>query len=458
MSWFPDKSELCGRPRGTVLIVVMWIVLVLAGLVLVFARAIRAEMVAAGNRVAEMQAEAAACAALQVVLSQVDGTKGNYDPAASGLSFEAMRVGEGYFWILNTGAGDDRSFAFGIRDEASRLNLNSASMDVLLKIPGMTAELAASIIDWRDGDDDVSPGGAESEYYLLLDDPYYCKNAPFESVEEILLVKGASREMLYGEDANRNGHLDPNENDAADRDPPDNRDGRLQRGAIDYLTVYTAEPNVTASGERRVNVNDVGAQSRIAAMLRDVVGQDRLFQIMDRVRGGRPFRNVLDFCVRTGLTAQQFAQIADLITTSREETLVGLVNVNTAPREVLMCLPGLEESDVDALIAKRQTAGMDLSNLAWVLDVLTPEKASAAGDLLTTRSFQFSADIIAASRDGRAFKRYYAVVDARTSPPRVVLWQDLTHLGWPLAPEILASMRRGEPPVATAAASGRGKT
>ncbi len=31
----------------------------------------------------------------------------------------------------------------------------------------MTAELAASIIDWRDEDSDVTTGGAESEYYLL---------------------------------------------------------------------------------------------------------------------------------------------------------------------------------------------------------------------------------------------------------------------------------------------------
>ena len=76
---------------------------------------------------------------------------------------------------------------------------------MLLKLPDMTTELAASIVDWRDGDSEVSPGGAESEYYLLLSDPYYCKNGPFETIEEFLLIKGASSELLFGEvcDPNR---------------------------------------------------------------------------------------------------------------------------------------------------------------------------------------------------------------------------------------------------------------
>jgi type II secretory pathway component PulK len=61
----------------------------------------------------------------------------------------------------------------------------------------MGAELAASIVDWRDADDEVTSGGAESEYYLLLADPYYCKNAPFETLDELLLVKGATRDLLF---------------------------------------------------------------------------------------------------------------------------------------------------------------------------------------------------------------------------------------------------------------------
>jgi len=119
------------------------------------------------------------------------------------------------------------------------------------------------------------------------------------------------------------------------------------------------------------------------------------------------------------------------------------VNVNTAPREVLACLPGLEESDVSALLARRAEAGTELTGLAWVTEALTAPKAAAIGPFITARSFQFSADIVSVCGSGRAFRRCRVVVDASASPPRVIYRQNLTHLGWPLNPEILTNLRAG---------------
>ena len=159
----------------------------------------------------------------------------------------------------------------------------------------------------------------------------------------------------------------------------------------------------------------------------------------------RPFSNVIDFYFDTGITMDEFKQIADRLSTSSEKTLEGRININRAPRQVLLCLPELDESDVDALLANRAGSGADLSSIAWVAEALPQEKAIAIGGHITTRSCQFSADIVALSGDGRAWKRYFAVIDAREGPPRVVLWKDLTHHGWPLDDEIIASARRGSP-------------
>src|ERR1043166_6895475 len=52
-----------------------------------------------------------------------------------------------------------------------------------------------------------------------------------------------SLDILYGEDANLNGLLDPNENDGPQTLPDDNRDGRLDHGIFEYLTVYSRQPN-----------------------------------------------------------------------------------------------------------------------------------------------------------------------------------------------------------------------
>jgi hypothetical protein len=94
-------------------------------------------------------------------------------------------------------------------------------------------------------------------------------------------------------------------------------------------------------------------------------------------------------------------------------------------------------------LAGRAENGSEPDSLAWVTQALTVPKATAIGGLITGRAYQFSADIVSVSGDGRAFRRCRIVVDARSSPPRVIYRQDLTYLGWPLAPEILTMLRAG---------------
>ena len=55
-----------------------------------------------------------------------------------------------------------------------------------------------SIQDWRDPDNLHRFNGAEDDYYLSLPTPYRAKNADFESLDELLLVKGMTPEILYG--------------------------------------------------------------------------------------------------------------------------------------------------------------------------------------------------------------------------------------------------------------------
>jgi type II secretory pathway component PulK len=169
----------------------------------------------------------------------------------------------------------------------------------------------------------------------------------------------------------------------------------------------------------------------------------RAAAVLDTIRRGRPFRNVLDFYLRSSLTVSEFQAIEDQLTTTSAAVVPGLINVNTASAEVLECLPGLEASDVSALLAARMGGQANLDSLLWVAQALPAEKASAIGGLITIRSYQFSADIVSVAGDGRAFRRCRIVVDARSSPPKVISRQDLTPLGWPLAPEMLTRLRAG---------------
>ena len=92
-------------------------------------------------------------------------------------------------------------FGQGMTDEDSKINLNSAPVEVLENLLTMTGapelgsrQIAAAIVDWRDDDTDESELGAERSYYLGLPDAYECKDGPFETVEELLLVRGMTLE------------------------------------------------------------------------------------------------------------------------------------------------------------------------------------------------------------------------------------------------------------------------
>jgi general secretion pathway protein K len=53
-------------------------------------------------------------------------------------------------------------------------------------------------MDWKDPDDFHRVNGAESAYYQSLPNPYKAKNARFDTIEELLLVKGMTSDILYG--------------------------------------------------------------------------------------------------------------------------------------------------------------------------------------------------------------------------------------------------------------------
>src|SRR5438445_7295197 len=114
---------------------------------------------------------------------------------------------------------------------------------------GSPPEIAAAIMDWRDEGNAVSPGGAEAEYYLSLQPPYLPRNGPLQTVRELLMVRGISRQLLFGSDVHQNGGLD-----VASENEPTSAAGALDTGWAGLLTVDSLSDNVNAAGEERVNI------------------------------------------------------------------------------------------------------------------------------------------------------------------------------------------------------------
>jgi len=66
--------------------------------------------------------------------------------------------------------------------------------------PEEVENIADAIKDWIDPDDETTGFGAEDSYYMALERPYPCKNAPLEFLEELLLVRGITEGLFYGTD------------------------------------------------------------------------------------------------------------------------------------------------------------------------------------------------------------------------------------------------------------------
>jgi hypothetical protein len=231
------------KNAGVVLIAVMWITLGLTSVALYFGNSMLLENRASDYDLAGHQAAQALEGARRYVAFVLTNLEEPLVlPDLETYEAEHVEVGEGAFWFVGRAYDETASSeepVFGLVDENSKLNINTATLEMLQALPNMPLDFAAAIIDWRDADSDPSPEGAESSNYALLDPPYNSKDSNFETVEELRLVMGADDELLYGEDANRNGVLDPNENDGDASYPDDNEDGRLDVGLIEYFTVYT---------------------------------------------------------------------------------------------------------------------------------------------------------------------------------------------------------------------------
>jgi len=352
--------------RGTVLIVALIVTFALAGLVLALGRTVRVELAAAANAAAAARADAAARGAEQLVL----GLLAEYPDGIAEIEeseFAGIQVGDALVWVLRPDYGDPDQPQFGLVDESGKLDLNRASRESLARLPGMTEEIAASVVDWRDADDaPTDGGGAESPTYLGSTDGYRAKNASFENVEELLMVRGMTRDLLYGQPDSASSRSLGN-------------DRYVTTGLFDDLTIWSRAHNPTGSGQVR-----------------------------------------------------------------------GRVNVNAASREVLMTLPGLSDADADALIARRAGAvATDPYDVRWVAEAL-PEKAGLIQNQIVGRGFAYSADIVAASADGRAFRRVRIVVDTSSGTPSLVYRRDLTERGWPMDPAVLQELRSGQGTTATA--------
>lgn len=223
---------------------------------------------------------------LPVIDSQM--TLGQVMQQAGGANLASMGIGASGAGASTAGAGAGAASSgtgAAAAGAASDAAAGGIGRSLLMAMPGMTEDIADSILDFVDADDEAREYGCERDYYNQLPTPYSPVNGPLQSIEQLLLVRGVTPQLLFGLDQNRNGVLEASESAAAlngtagtlgssatgtegsDADsPPD-------LGWASYMTLYSREKNVASDGSARININSSDLET-LQTDLAAAVGDD----------------------------------------------------------------------------------------------------------------------------------------------------------------------------------------
>jgi len=293
------------QQEGFVVVVVLCMIIMLAVLLFGFNHKSRANLRAVDALRRSKQAFNCARAGLNIAITVVKDS----NDIRSEKRFLELLSGEAVFPV------GDGNCSIIVTEENGKLNLNllkdkhgtlnRTRIDQLLRLidllnkdcagqPHIGYGLVPSIIDWTDSDDKVTclpfikheSLGAESGYYGGLDTPYRCKNKPFESIGEMLLIKGVTPEIF----------------------------DRLR----DYVTVY---------GDGKVNINYVPrrvieslSEKMDPALARMIVGRRKI----------KPFDSVAELRDVPGMTDSIYNAIRKTVTISPKDRYYRVISQGRA--------------------------------------------------------------------------------------------------------------------------------
>ncbi|WP_347244066.1 hypothetical protein [Thermogutta sp.] len=390
---------------------------------------------------------------------------------------------------------------YGLENESAKLNVNSLLLadqyaenggrQLLMGLPGMTEDIADAIMDWLDADDEPREFGAEIEYYSGLSPAYATKNGPLETIEELLLVRGVTPELLFGADRNRNGIIDADETIPEAFAGLSADDPVAYRGWSAYLTLYSMELNVRPDGRAKININQDDLQA-LYDQLEEEFGHDVATFIVGYRQNGpyegseqsepmpadaqidfsRPsrvkFSTVLDLIgakVRMQFAGENEPRVIDPVfpsdpmllrtilplimanlTTTSSKVIPGRININLAPRSILYGIPTLDPSVAEMIIQSRPSDPtlIDDENYryeTWILadGLVTLDEMKALMPFITCGGSVYRAQVVGYFAGGGPSCRVEAIVDATVRPARLLFWRDMSHLGRGFSIDVLGS-------------------
>ena len=400
------------KQRGSVFVVSLAVVAGLVAILASIAASQRVAVRASINRMEARRAELAAQSGIQRALAEFSSQDPN------------LTTHQDPWAILSVGGEDQfivgrESFRIEIVDSSSTLDLNSVDETQLLNLP-MTTEQIDSLLDWRSGERDPRPEGAKDEFYNNLLAPYNAKLGAFDSLSELLLVRGFTPQSLYEvqTDIVNTGTTIP---------------GSVENQPVlaELLGTDTRSASVGPTGQTLLNVN--GNNVNVGTLIQRGFSAPLAMAILQR----RPHSGVGSILSVPGVNQTNATLVLDNLTTSGAPTRVGRVNVNTASESVLAALPGMQ-ADIASSIVARQPTG--INSLGELLSVpgLSLQVLQQIVDRLTVNSQSFRVRVEGRAGKGRALYEATLVLEdggARLLKVRRAPFSDMpARWGWVAEP------------------------
>ena len=186
----PKKTQ-----RGSALLAVLWISAALAAIAFALSSTVRTETGRVGG----------AADGLRTYYLASGSVERGIQWMLWGWSGYAQRNPDGTprFWEYNQPRMTMR-YASGdavveLIPESAKLNINTASADELVRVitavsgdAAAAQGIAAAILEWR------GTGSSLDSFYLALGPTFRPRHASFDEIEELLLVRGMTPELFYG--------------------------------------------------------------------------------------------------------------------------------------------------------------------------------------------------------------------------------------------------------------------
>ena len=398
-------------------------------------------------------------------------------------------LGEGTY-TLYTGMDEDGAPVYGMEDEASKLNINTVEATVLDKLPDMDNGLAEAIVAIRgqepfrdlkdllqiEGVDALTLYGEDQNENGLLDaneddgeqswPPDNADGWLDKGLARFLTTWSASRDLS----AEGNERADLTQDDAESitqaikeisQQQADSIVARRESGGfssvLDLLEVELVEmtQEQPQEGEKRPEKqeqappqeNEKPSQGKKEEKKDEQKASSDKGDAKESGKEGKPAQNAEgkesekpeesgkpkgeNKAVAKGTGQKAFDEstvrkIADLATISKEDVRRGQVNINTAPYQVLACLPGMDESLAQAVVRERDSRAGGFETVIDLLDVngMTIDKLKQCYEMLSARSDVFTVRSYGAIDGGAVCVGVGAVVDRSDDTIHILHWQD----------------------------------